>query len=716
MYRHFKSLALVVLALALFPTSLVSSNAAPTQATLDVWRQATYQADVTDLAISQAFCSDQTLYLATDGAGVFQSQDAGEHWRSINGGLGNLHVLALAISPGYAHDGTLFAGTDGGGVFKWNREQGRWVPAGLTGIVNTLVVSRPYAHYIRATVLEEDVFAGINSGVSKGVFNPDNGNVTWTPIMSNTLVCALALSPNYVTDMTVFAGTTSGLSISVNEGITWTQPLSGTLVCSLAISPDYITDTTIFVGTYDTSPSSSSTVSLRQALRSPSTSGVPKGRGQVIKLNVDTGAWQVCREVEGPVRALAVLPGAVCPQVILAGTQQGIFRLCQCGDTPTLTLAQEVSALAVGPGCAAGRVIFAGGSAGVLKSTDEGRTWAMCGEITNLAVNAITLSTNHPQNRTIFAATPGEGVLVSEDGGNSWANKGLIGLNVRSLIATSCYTGGCTLLAGTWAGDVLTPTWTGGVFTATCGGASPWLLTGLGCVNALAAAPDGQGGSTVFAGTCIEGVYTATFTADTNGQLAWRQSNLGLGSYNIKALGTSPAYLTDTTVFAGTGMDGIYKSTDGGASWIKVSEGTTITTVLALAISPNYSRDQTVFAGTETGIFKSTNGGARDSWRFVGPEPCHVPVTAVLVSPDYAHDQTVYAGTCGCGIFESCNGGEAWALMNTGLGNLCVRSLAITPTRPWTLLAGTEGSGVWLYTVSYKIYLPIIMRSYAHGW
>jgi photosystem II stability/assembly factor-like uncharacterized protein len=169
--------------------------------------------------------------------------------------------------------------------------------------------------------------------------------------------------------------------------------------------------------------------------------------------------------------------------------------------------------------------------------------------------------------------------------------------------------------------------------------------------------------------------------------------------------------VTDTTVFAGTYLGGIYKSTDGGVSWTTVSTTTAITTVLALAASPNYAQDRTVLAGTENGVYKSTDGG--DSWRWVGPS---CPVYALSFSPDYAKDQTVYAGTYGCGVFESRNGGESWAPMNASLGNLYVRSLAITPTRPWTLFAGTEGSGLWLYTMSYKIYLPLIMRSYADGW
>jgi len=727
MYRHFKLLALVVLALALLSTSFVPSDAAPTQTDLDIWRQEIYQVEIRDLAISPTFCHDQTLFVATFGAGVFWSQDAGVHWRSINKGLGNLRVLALAISPDYANDGTIFAGTYRGGVFKWNREQGYWVSVGLTGtIVNALTVSSPYAHELRAPVLKEDVFAGTNSGVFKGVFNSDNGEITWTPtpILSNIYACVLAISPDYITDMTVFAGTTFGLYVlyvSDDEGAVWAQYLNNVLVCALAISPDYSTDKTVFVGTYDTNSSSVSEASLHQMLHPPAASSVPKGQGQVITLHVNAGTaatQQDCLKVEGPVEDLAVLPDAVCCQhqpAIFAATQQGVFRFCQCGDSPTLVLAQVVNALAVGPGCAVVR-IFAGGFAGVLESADEGNNWPECRELPNPVVNVVTLSPNYVLNHTIYVATPGDGVLIFRDGRFSSISGGPNDWDVRGLVATSSSTGECTLLSG--AGAV-------GVFTTTCGSEPQWesanlalftptITRTLGCVNALSVAPDGQGSRMVFAGTCNEGVYTATLATNGQLQLPWQRTSMP--SNDITAL--SATYVTSTIVFAGTLTDGIHRSTDGGVNWEKVSD---LRGVHSLAISPNYgqrqfvafeySQDQTVFAGTENGIYKSTDGG--DSWTFVGP---NCPVYALLFSPDYTNDHTIYAGTYGCGVFESCNGGNAWVSMNAGLGNLYVRSLAITPTRLWTLLAGTDGSGVWLYTVSYKIYLPIIMSRYTDGW
>jgi photosystem II stability/assembly factor-like uncharacterized protein len=55
-----------------------------------------------------------TLYVGTQGAGVFRSTDSGGHWSAFNAGLFNKTVTSLAIS---STGTTLFAATTGNGVF-----------------------------------------------------------------------------------------------------------------------------------------------------------------------------------------------------------------------------------------------------------------------------------------------------------------------------------------------------------------------------------------------------------------------------------------------------------------------------------------------------------------------------------------------------------------------------------------------------------------------
>jgi len=63
--------------------------------------------------------------------------------------------------------------------------------------------------------------------------------------------------------------------------------------------------------------------------------------------------------------------------------------------------------------------------------------------------------------------------------------------------------------------------------------------------------------------------------------------------------------------------------------------------------------------------------------------------TVVPVAIDPTNPQVVYAGTWGSGVFKSRDGGQNWQPLNSGLGNLYINALAVDPTQPSTIYAGT---------------------------
>ena len=80
----------------------------------------------------------------------------------------------------------------------------------------------------------------------------------------------------------------------------------------------------------------------------------------------------------------------------------------------------------------------------------------------------------------------------------------------------------------------------------------------------------------------------------------------------IVALAIDP--VTPATLYAGTYLGGVFKSTDGGGSWSAVNIGLPNDSYLsALAVDPQ--TPTTLYAGTAHGVFKSTNGGG--SWSAV---------------------------------------------------------------------------------------------------
>ncbi|MBX6771105.1 MAG: hypothetical protein IRY83_05225 [Chloroflexi bacterium] len=64
-----------------------------------------------------------------------------------------------------------------------------------------------------------------------------------------------------------------------------------------------------------------------------------------------------------------------------------------------------------------------------------------------------------------------------------------------------------------------------------------------------------------------------------------------------------------------------------------------------------------------------------------------IRVNALAVDP--TNPRILFAGTNGNGIFRSTDGGNSWSAVNAGLGNPIVNALSIDPTAPTTVLAGT---------------------------
>src|SRR5438105_15781824 len=103
-----------------------------------------------------------------------------------------------------------------------------------------------------------------------------------------------------------------------------------------------------------------------------------------------------------------------------------------------------------------------------------------------------------------------------------------------------------------------------------------------------------------------------------------------------------------------------------------------------------------------TGVFKSTDGGG--SWRPASTGLPDVSTIQTLVI-DPSTPSTIYAGevpfngTGGAGVFKSTDAGNTWSSASTGLPNdIGVQTLAIDPSTPGTLYAGTVGAGVFKST------------------
>ncbi len=132
------------------------------------------------------------------------------------------------------------------------------------------------------------------------------------------------------------------------------------------------------------------------------------------------------------------------------------------------------------------------------------------------------------------------------------------------------------------------------------------------------------------------------------------------------------------TVYVGAGVT-VFKSTDGGGEWQPVLAQGTDGAPSDFAISPASS--DVVFAATPGGLFKTSDGGA--TWRRTLDHKAH----SVQVAP--SDSRVVYAGTPE-GVFKSSDGGETWVPHTTGMDYINVGPLAVHPTDPNTVIAGSN--------------------------
>lgn len=224
-------------------------------------------------------------------------------------------------------------------------------------------------------------------------------------------------------------------------------------------------------------------------------------------------------------------------------------------------------------------------------------------------------------------------------------------------------------------------------------------ISGDGSTNGTSIAVDSSGNAHITGTTSardfpiVNGLKTTSnFFKTTDAAATWNNQNTGLvGDANLIAVAPN----APGTIYAAT-SDGIYRSTDAGATWTKATATGLSNPTFASALAVDPTNSSVVYISIFSGLSKSTDGG--NNWSTVNTQPLNFSsVTTIVFDP--VTPATMYVGA-GNGVFKSTNSGANWIAQNNFSvpGTPSIRALAIDPTAPLTIYAGTSNNGLFKST------------------
>jgi ligand-binding sensor domain-containing protein len=151
-------------------------------------------------------------------------------------------------------------------------------------------------------------------------------------------------------------------------------------------------------------------------------------------------------------------------------------------------------------------------------------------------------------------------------------------------------------------------------------------------------------------------------------------------------------------VYAGTNGAGVFKSPNGGTSWAAVNGGLDNRVVNALVVDPSASG--VVYAATNAGVFKTTTGGttwvASSTGLPLVPPDNETPRPILSLAIDPSTPSILYAGTANAGVWKSGDGGASWTAVNNGFQTaFAVNALTVDRHATNIVYAGTATGGVY---------------------
>jgi hypothetical protein len=313
-------------------------------------------------------------------------------------------VVGLWASPSFPTDQTMFTTSLDLGVER-STDGGRTWTAIVDGLPTLQVPALAVSPSFTA---DHTLFAGC----AEGLFRSDDSGESWTPAgaeLQGTDVRIIALSASYPHDPTLFVVTGDNrLLRSIDDGATW-QPTPKQIekeeIVSVVCSPGFGEDRTLFIGTYSVDPKDGS--GLAGIWR-----GDEAGNSLTIQTTYKTNnrwvAFGIPATFSGTGMFFVGIHNAVLRPMLPSVTSDGFSRKRLWKAEPVAPMTGSVVALAPSSGYADDRTLFAATSHGVYKSETGGLSWrSIDGGLRQKSIVAVVLSPEYPTDRQAFVLTLG---------------------------------------------------------------------------------------------------------------------------------------------------------------------------------------------------------------------------------------------------------------------------------------------------------------------